>query len=215
MRLCKVDGCSGKHQANGYCVRHYYQFYNKGKVSKRLLSDPNEIVIKNNVAEIILCDKKHKEIARAIIDTKDVKKIKKFKWCIGSAGYVETKTGGIPAKLSHIVLGVTPNMKKIPDHKDRNKLNNRKENLRICTQSQNTMNRPKQINNTSGFKGVSAKGKGWMARINVRGKCFYLGTFKDKIDSAMAYNEAAIKYHGEFAYINTINNNAQNRNQRS
>lgn len=90
------------------------------------------------------------------------------------------------------------------DHKNRNGLDNRRENLRIASKSQNGCNRGPQRNNTSGFKGVTFHKKSgkWMARITIEGKTHYLGLFLSKEGAAIAYDDAAKRYHGEFAWIN-------------
>lgn len=93
------------------------------------------------------------------------------------------------------------------DHKFGDGLDNRKENLRICTHAQNQMNRGVPSNNKSGFKGVCwhKNIKRWVAYIKVNNKNVNIGTFKDKIEAAKAYNAAAIFYHGEsFAKLNQI-----------
>lgn len=95
----------------------------------------------------------------------------------------------------------------IIDHKNGNTLDNRRENLRICTYSENNRNR-KQIssNNKSGYKGVSwdkQKNK-WRTCLNINKKQKHIGFFNDIIEAAKAYNEAAIKYFGEFAKLNKI-----------
>lgn len=87
------------------------------------------------------------------------------------------------------------------DHADRNGLNNRRRNLRTGTGSQNSANRPKQIDNTSGYKGVSwhkRHGK-WYAQIGVRGKKIYLGLHETKESAYAAYCAAAREHFGEFA----------------
>jgi hypothetical protein len=92
------------------------------------------------------------------------------------------------------------------DHINGDGLDNRKENLRLCCHSENLRNRGKNVNNTSGFKGVvkQKNGKPWSAEITVNYKHIHLGTFKTKIEAAKAYNVAALKYHGEFARLNVI-----------
>lgn len=88
------------------------------------------------------------------------------------------------------------------DHRDGDGLNNVDENLRECTNTQNTRNRGKQRNNTSGFKGVySHRGK-YRAKIWVDNKIIHLGVFNTAEEAAHARDEAAIKYHGEFAWTN-------------
>ena len=92
------------------------------------------------------------------------------------------------------------------DHINGDRLDNRKINLRICTRSQNNMNKGIQKNNNSGFKGVVFfKGK-WMAHIQINNRNIYLGVFDNIKDAAQAYNEAAIRYHKRFAVLNKIDN---------
>lgn len=95
------------------------------------------------------------------------------------------------------------------DHKDGNSLNNQKLNLRIATRSQNAMNRGKQINNKTGFKGVTLlkdqpRNKKYLSTIRINQRNICLGVFLTKEDAAQTYNEAAKKYFGEFAYLNQV-----------
>lgn len=91
------------------------------------------------------------------------------------------------------------------DHKDQNKLNNRRGNLRPATSSQDRANR-KSPGGSSKFKGVRwhKRDKKWYAYIKFKGKLKHLGCFTDEIVAAKAYNKAAIEYFGEFAYLNPI-----------
>jgi hypothetical protein len=91
------------------------------------------------------------------------------------------------------------------DHKNRNTLDNRRDNLRIATVSQNACNcRRNKSNASSQFKGVCLEKRiaKWIAVISRHGKRIHLGTFDNEIDAAKAYDEAAKKYHGEFARLN-------------
>ena len=92
------------------------------------------------------------------------------------------------------------------DHKDRNRTNNKWNNLRAATRSQNIQNSNKPITNTSGYKGIfyikDSKRNPWGAKIVVNSKSIYLGCFKTKIDAAKAYDQAALKYFGEYAKLN-------------
>lgn len=92
------------------------------------------------------------------------------------------------------------------DHIDRNKLNNQRSNLRICTKSENQGNVGNRKDNTSGYKGVSwSKGKKkWVAQISIKGKIKYLGQFINSTIAAKAYNAAALEYYGEFARLNDV-----------
>tara|TARA_R100001530_G_scaffold13251_1_gene12253 strand:+ start:6896 stop:7372 length:477 start_codon:yes stop_codon:yes gene_type:complete len=102
--------------------------------------------------------------------------------------------------IAHSLLINCPKGKVI-DHIDGNPLNNQKSNLRVCTYSQNAMNRIRSKDNTSGYKGVyldKAKNK-WRARIMKEGKRISLGSFDSSKDAYRVYKNAAKELHGEFA----------------
>lgn len=88
------------------------------------------------------------------------------------------------------------------DHRNQNGLDNRRQNLRPATRSQNAANKKKPKNNTSGFKGVSwhALAGKWRATIKVNQKWKHLGLFTNRRAAARAYAKAAERWFGEFAY---------------
>jgi hypothetical protein len=93
------------------------------------------------------------------------------------------------------------------DHINHNGLDNRKANLRVAQHKQNVWHRRKfQRPSRSRYKGVDFRpansGKCWRARIRINGKRLYLGSFDNELDAAKAYDEAAKKYHGQFAGLN-------------
>jgi AP2 domain len=94
------------------------------------------------------------------------------------------------------------------DHKNHNGLDNRRDNLRVATKMQNCHNMAIKSNSKSGFKGVIwvKETKTWNVVISANGIHHFGGAFKCKINAAIKYNEMAIKYHGEFAFINVITN---------
>lgn len=100
-------------------------------------------------------------------------------------------------KMHRIILDVPKGLQ--TDHKDGDGLNNQRNNLRVCTNSQNQKNKGSYRTNTSGFKGVSFNKKKWMARISVDGKRIHLGYFLDKVEAYKTYCDACLKYHGEFS----------------
>lgn len=205
LRECKVKNCSGNYYSKGYCEKHYQQVRKHSRILERTVYDPNEIVINDDAAEIILCDQTGKEAARAIIDINDVEKVKNYKWHI-----VKREEQLVPAAtinkrsvyLSNFIMEFKPSGRVIIDHKDRKPLNCRKHNLRKCTMRQNTWNRGISKNNTSGHKGVSwdKNKKKWDARITVNEKQIFIGAFNDLTVAAEEYNEAARKHYGRFAY---------------
>ncbi len=91
------------------------------------------------------------------------------------------------------------------DHINGDGLDNQRQNLRSCSNSQNRANTPKQKNaKTSVYKGVYwHKGdQKWMVRIQVNYKSIYLGSFEDEMQAARAYDAAAVLHFGEFARCN-------------
>jgi hypothetical protein len=108
-------------------------------------------------------------------------------------------------RMHRLILGLgrgTPNTN--VDHIDGNGLNNTRANLRVCTTYQNSLNAGPQKNNSTGFKGVAPDPYGgWQARISVNRKQIHLGhRFPTPEDAARAYDDAARKLHGEFAWLN-------------
>ncbi len=90
------------------------------------------------------------------------------------------------------------------DHINHDTLDQRKCNLRICTVSQNNSNRQMQTNNTSGYKGVdwSKSHKKWRARVGIGRASRCVGYFSTATEAAIAYDAAAVEYHGVHALTN-------------
>lgn len=139
--------------------------------------------------------------------------VQKNKLRVNAWGYVtRAKTIGsskstsmpIHVEILERIIGRKLNSDELCDHVNRNRLDCRKENLRLASKLQNNVNREKHANNTSGFKGVCwDKGKQkWLASIGFNGRNHFLGRYADKIDAAKAYDDAAREYYGEFAVLN-------------
>jgi len=92
----------------------------------------------------------------------------------------------------------------VVDHINHNRSDNRRCNLRTCTQSQNMANRRKHKGLSSKYKGVHwrKKEKRWRAQIRINYRTIYLGQFVDELDAATAYDITALKYFGEFTLPN-------------
>jgi len=146
-----------------------------------------------------------------IVDPADYHWIGKFKWIYWGGGknnYAvgELKIGHKKTKkvYMHRLIMRAPKGKLV-DHGNGDGLDNRRANLRLATRSQNMMNRSKTKKKTSSrYIGVCFdKGcKRWRAAIRVRHKQRHLGSFKSEIAAACAYDNAARKYHKEFARLN-------------
>lgn len=150
----------------------------------------------------------------AIIDDCDAD-LAEQKWYATFSGYA-MRTAVVNGRKSNIVmhriilerkLNCVLTEEDVTDHIDRDRLNNTRANLRICTQHQNSLNTSPRIGNASGYKGVtySQQRRMYIASIKGDGKSINLGAFPDPVTAAMAYDQAARKYFGEFAFTNFSN----------
>jgi len=122
--------------------------------------------------------------------------------CSGYLRVVINKKGYLAHRLVYLLhAGYLPD---IVDHVDRDKLNNRIENLRAANNLQNCRNSASRKNSTSRYLGVSKvkKYNKWVAQIMIKGKQTNLGWFTDEWEAALAYNTAAKEHFGEFANLN-------------
>ena len=193
-RCCRASGCSRKDLLgfDGYCEKHYKQMREHGKIY-RSCYDRNETTDYGDFIGIHLYNADSEKIAETVIDKEDSWVLKR-KWRLGNTGYAICDN----ATLLHRVL--CPDFKEI-DHIDRDKLNNRRSNLRECSHSGNMINRGIQKNNKSGIPGVcwdNGRSK-WMAHAKVNRKTINLGRFDSIDDAVKARKQAEIKYYGEFA----------------
>ena len=106
--------------------------------------------------------------------------------------------------MQHFIIG-KPEKGLQTDHINRNGLDNRKVNLRKCTSAENNCNVEKRTSGSK-YKGVYwyNERKMFRANINVNKKYIFLGYYNTELDAAIAYNNAALKYHGEFACLNKL-----------
>lgn len=141
----------------------------------------------------------------ALVDDEDFHWINQWKWCYAN-GYARRRqyVGNgryVSFSMHRFIIGLETNDGKIVDHINGEKTDNRKSNLRICSNAQNKSNCKQYANNKSGYKGVYKEKKGhkYSAQIRVNGKIFYLGSFSDPKEAHAAYVNAAIEMKGEFA----------------
>jgi hypothetical protein len=133
-----------------------------------------------------------------LIDDDDFYKIAQFKWQY-NMGYAQAHMGNKTVYLHRYIMYASDGV--LVDHINRNSLDNRKENLRFVTQSQNGMNREKYSNNTSGYKGVSwnPKRSRFAAHIQKDRKQLFLGWFKTAEEAYEVYKTAQKELHREYA----------------
>ncbi len=154
----------------------------------------------------------------AWVDERDYLLVSSYSWHAQekrSTFYAATRVahpaspGRTTLRMHRLILGLEFGDGRLIDHIDGNGLNNQRSNLRIATNSQNQMNRGSQRGSSSRFAGVSFhKQSGrWQARITCDARLQHLGLHKTEEEAALAYNQAALAVHGEFARLNTIGEN--------
>ncbi|KKN71936.1 hypothetical protein LCGC14_0415820 [marine sediment metagenome] len=143
-----------------------------------------------------------------IIDTADCW-LFKYKWNVTGVGrYLYAARGNLQdngkrrLELMHRKIMDAPKGM-VVDHINHNTLDNRRANMRVCTNSQNSCN-SLPVEGSSKYKGVhwSEYQERWVAQIKLDYKYHNVGVFKDEIKAAEAYDEKAIELFGEFAYLN-------------
>ena len=141
----------------------------------------------------------------ALVDNEDYDELMRYKWCICSSKnnlYAVRRISKNKTILMHNHILDS----KMADHRDHNGLNNQKNNIRPCNQSQNNMNTRKKPRCSSKFKGVVwdlARQK-WAGYITKDGVTYRLGRFILEKEAALAYNQKATELHGEFAQLNEV-----------
>lgn len=167
------------------------------------------------VKEIPLSSKKYPGLV-ALVDDEDFELVSTKTWWVlhgRSTVYAYTRVSRgfgkngkqINIVLHRFLLNLTPGCGIQADHKNGDGLDCRRYNIRKATHQQNIWNQRPRKDNTSGFKGVIAYYRDktrWVARLYCDGKLKQLGVFETAIEAAVAYDEAARKYRGEFAKLN-------------
>lgn len=142
----------------------------------------------------------------AIVDDEDFETVNSYRWYYNNSGYATREFNGKAIMMHRFILKAPPNL--VVDHINWNGLDNRRENIRLCTTQQNNAHARTFKNNLSKLRGVSWyhwKGKPtWRARICFNKKLLFIGHYKTKEEAARGYNEAARRYFGEFAYQNPV-----------
>ena len=148
----------------------------------------------------------------AIIDDEDYEAVSKHKWCaiVKRGGHVYATTNMIWRSQNRRTVAmhqfiIAPPPRTPVDHRDRDTLNNRRSNLRVCTSGQNAANSKLYKNKTgSRFKGVRRNPKTglWRSEIQAQNKVHWVGSFDCDVEAALAFDDAARHHHGEFASTN-------------
>lgn len=170
------------------CKKHYLQMYRHGKIIDKTIYDDNRYEIEDNDVKIYLYDSKGNEIGFTLIDLEDLDKVKGHRIGLSGGGYARITVDGKRMFLHNYLVDYD-----MVDHINRNKLDNRKCNLRPTDKSKNAVNIDRGL-----YTGIIKVPSGhFQASITVNYKSIYLGTF-DTIEEALfsRYN-AEVLYYGD------------------
>jgi hypothetical protein len=139
----------------------------------------------------------------AVVDVADFARLNQHRWYAAPSGngqmYARRNTKNGTILMHREIVHAPPGM--VVDHKDRNGLNNRPDNLRVCTPAQNEYNKAPR-GKRSRFKGVYPDGNKWYSVIKHEGVTHYCGRFDDEVEAAKARDRKARELEGEYAYLN-------------
>jgi hypothetical protein len=140
-----------------------------------------------------------------LVDDEDYEWLIQWKWHFDKEGYAcrtsPRKDGPQRQIYMHREIMKTPKGMKT-DHINGKGLDNRRENLRICTHAENMANQKIRRDNTSGYKGVTRDKNKWVAQIKKDKILLRIGLFSNPIEAARAYDKSALENFGEFAKLN-------------
>ncbi len=145
----------------------------------------------------------------ALVNDEDFALVSQWKWSasLNDGRWYARRgpTADNPHKYLHRFITQAPRGSLV-DHISGDGLDNRRSNLRLCTQSQNLANMRLPRKNTSGFKGVSyqPERKKWAAKVTIARKQIALGRFETKEEAARVYNAKALELFGPFARLNDL-----------
>lgn len=165
--------------------------------------DKNEVNILNEIAEIILYNVKNEPCGKTIVDTIFIENLKKYKWYLREDGYVASSNYNGNYQFLHRLILSQTNINYI-DHINRDRTDNRLENLRSVSSTENGMNKGIRSDNTSGKVGVhwDKTRLKWCAMIGYNHKRINLGSFNNFEDAVKAREEAEKQYFKDFRTIN-------------
>lgn len=143
---------------------------------------------------------------QAIVDDEHYDLLNQWKWCYnGDYAYRQENNKGI---LMHRFL-LNAKKGEFCDHINRDKLDNRKLNIRICSKAENQQNQPVRSDSSTGYKGVTPWPRGkvrrWKAYIGINNRVNSLGYYETKEEAAYVYDQAALQLYGDYASLNLIN----------
>jgi hypothetical protein len=142
----------------------------------------------------------------AIVDTDDYDRLMRHKWHACRSGRHRTYYARRTTRDGRVILMhreiARPPKGRVVDHINGNGLDNRKGNLRVCTQAENALNSRRQARAKSKYRGVTVRGDKYEARIKYKGKTYCLGRFNTALEAAHARDQKALDLYGQYAWLN-------------
>lgn len=175
-------GCIGIHKTAQYTMNIFISQYR---------TQPHRVLVRVNGQTMLqLANNK----GYALIDD-DYKHLNAYKWCLAGDGYAVSWVDGKLQKLHHLIIG-KPTKGNVADHINRNKLDNRKSNLRLTTQKVNMRNTGMFSTNTSGYRGVTydKQNKKWIAQAFFDGRLRFGGRYNNIKDAVNARKKLETQY---------------------
>lgn len=167
------------------------------------LNQPNDIAIHETYAEIIIYNEKYGDI-KTLIDLEDIEKLTRITWGLykrnakSDTFYIRASIQGKDCRLHRLLMNCPKGL--VVDHINHNTLDNRKSNLRVCTNRENLQNRKLDCRNKTGITGIYKTDKKYLASICFNYKLIHLGLFDHLSDAVKVRKEAELKY---FTHIKT------------
>jgi hypothetical protein len=161
-----------------------------GEIFERTIKDFNEIRTRNGYVEIVIYDRQCREVCVALVDSDLIEQVKRLKWGLDGRGYVHSKTGGSYRKLHQLVLPKRDGF--VIDHINRDKLDNRRVNLRYLLPYRNCHNRVRK-----GWH-FAKNEKKWVAYITIKKKRVHLGYFRNEQEAREARKKAEVEFGVNF-----------------
>ena len=206
MKECCVCGANENETRiiGNLCRKHYLQKYRHGKILEHTIYDKNEIIVKDGVAYMSLYDKTGQKVAETMFSERHIERVKNIKWYARKGTNCKTlyvmgsMKDNVKIFLHRFILNVSNEM--YVDHINGNGLDNRDENIRICSQAENSRNRiySSSIRRYPGVYQPYGENKKWYAKITYMYKDYYLGVYDTFEEALEARKKAEEQYFGEY-----------------
>ena len=177
-----------------YCMKHYLQMYSHGACCDEKKRKAENTIIRGAMESKIITSTNDV----IIVDTDILPILSEYTWCLNTQGYPVSRTKGKYVRLNRLLMDCDQAL--VVDHINGNRLDNRRSNLRVCEQVNNSRNKGIGRNNQSGVLGVSKRPDGkWRVRIMVDRSEIALGVYGTFEKAVEARREAEKYYFGDYA----------------